>query len=644
MTTVSVVMSVYNREKYLKEAIDSILNQTYKDFELIIIDDCSTDGSGQILKNYAQEDKRITLIQNETNKGLIYNLNLGISKAKGKYIARMDDDDISHLERFAKQVKYMDSHPQITVLGTYINILGDPDFLSWISLTDSDMLEVAMNFYNPMCHPSIMMRKSFLDEHNLKYDYQALHAEEYYLFKEIIKHGGKLANLPEELLSYRIHNNRISSSKDTSKIQVQTAKRIQTELLGRFYNSPKQTSKILEKFIHYPFERNNKKQISNAIEQMKKRPEIFSVELLNRFAEKFCGEPCNMNIFFAADDNFSQHLAVTMTSILVNSLPTDSFNFYILDGGISSKNKAKLNELKKIKDFEIEFIEVDDCIFEHCPLTKCCEHITIQTYYRYIISLLKPQMDKCFYLDCDIIVEDTLSQFWNVNIKNEYAAVVEELHITADEDAQRLNIDTEFNAGIMLINMKKWKQDNIPDLLFKNTVKLTEMNIIKWQDQDVLNYTFNNKVKFVSPRYNLQINAYFATHKLRCTEYELWYAKVNPVIIHYNSPQKPWKGGYAHPLWNRYFTYLKLSPYHKAYKKYRRKIIMDKLCGFFYKKKVSNHVTRHKVFGVTICKTDKRGYYTKKSLFGIRYYKKYRVNKFIEDKFYELSSQINLLQ
>ena len=110
---ISVIMSVYNGEKYLVQAIDSILNQTYQNFEFIIIDDCSTDNSSHILQEYAQKDSRIKIIKKEKNigiKGFIKNLNLGISLAKGKYIARMDADDISLPERFQKQVDFLENN------------------------------------------------------------------------------------------------------------------------------------------------------------------------------------------------------------------------------------------------------------------------------------------------------------------------------------------------------------------------------------------------------------------------------------------------------------------------------------------------------------------------------------------------------
>ena len=119
---VSVVMSVYNGEKYLREAIDSILNQTFTDFEFIIINDGSTDNTLKIIKSY--KDPRIVLISRK-NKGLVASLNEGIGKAKGKYIARMDADDVSLPERFEKQVEYMIQHPGVGLIGSQVALIGE---------------------------------------------------------------------------------------------------------------------------------------------------------------------------------------------------------------------------------------------------------------------------------------------------------------------------------------------------------------------------------------------------------------------------------------------------------------------------------------------------------------------------------------
>lgn len=255
---ISVIMSTYNRENYLPVAMESILNQTYTDFEFIIIDDASTDNTAKLLQEYQEKDSRIVVISNPQNLGYNKNLTTGFKLAKGKYLARMDDDDISLPTRFEKQVDFLEKNPDITVVGTFIEIFGNNPMKSWCMLTDWDELAVAMNFYNPICHPSVMIRNSFLKEHHLAYDPEVLYAEEYDLWKNIIFLGGKLANIPEVLLKYRSHLQNVSQKKDTSKIQTDFANSIRNQLLSRMFSKTK-IAELNKKLIYYPFDCNKKK-------------------------------------------------------------------------------------------------------------------------------------------------------------------------------------------------------------------------------------------------------------------------------------------------------------------------------------------------------------------------------------------------
>ena len=570
---ISVVMSSYNRKDYVKEAIESILNQTYKDFEFIIIDDCSTDGTRDIIEKYAQNDKRIIFIKNDKNMDYNFNFRKGFEIAKGKYIARMDDDDISLPNRFEKQVEFMEQNPDITVLGTFIETFGNSCAKSWVDESDSDVLNILMNFYNPMCHPSVMIRNSFLKKHNLNYSPDALYAEEYDLWKNIIFKGGKLANLPEILVNYRTHDKQVSTKSKTSKIQYNTAVNVKKEMLGRFFNK-KETKKIIKKLCVYPFEFNNKKNIYDIFSSLKEinsDKKLLNDKAIDFLIKKYCGIPSVMDIFFASDDKFVQHLSVAIVSILKNSLPFENFNFYILDGGIKDKNKEKILNLKKIKNFNIEFIKIDDKLFKDCDITSECMHISKQTYYRYIIPKLKPQIKKCLYLDCDIVVNSSLNELWNIDLKDNYVAAVVELYNGSAEDKLSLGVNKYFNAGVLLINNELWIKDNISETLFENQVKLK--NKIRWQDQDVLNYTFNNRVLLISPKYNLQQNAYYDTIDYDDI-YDLNLSKSFPVIIHYNGCIKPWSKKCKHHLWKLYYRYLKHTPYKKQYCTYKLKKIL----------------------------------------------------------------------
>lgn len=212
---ISVIMSVYNSEKFLCEAIDSILAQTFKDFEFIILDDSSTDQSVEIIKKYS--DPRIRFIQNEKNLGLRDSLNRGLELAEGEYIARMDSDDIADVERLEKQVAYMDKNPHVVLCGGNVRYLIDGETRKnkeIFPLTFAG-IRLAMLRYNCFFHPTVIIRRSFLVENKL--NYQRTFADDYDLWIRMIKAAEKndytMVNIPEVVLNYRIHESNFGKKK-----------------------------------------------------------------------------------------------------------------------------------------------------------------------------------------------------------------------------------------------------------------------------------------------------------------------------------------------------------------------------------------------------------------------------------------------
>ena len=210
MCKISVIMPVYNGEKYLKESIDSILNQTFSDFEFIIINDGSIDNTKKIINDY--KDKRIVYIENEKNSGIVTTLNKGLNYASGKYIARMDADDISLPTRFEKQIKYMEENNDVDILGTAIELFGK-------NITPNSRI-FSKSFENIKCdlliscalaHPTVMIRKSILEIENYKYNSNYEKLEDYELWFQISKKY-KIETLEEILLRYRIHSNQITQN------------------------------------------------------------------------------------------------------------------------------------------------------------------------------------------------------------------------------------------------------------------------------------------------------------------------------------------------------------------------------------------------------------------------------------------------
>lgn len=207
---VSVLMSVFNGEAYVADAIESILKQSYKDFEFIIIDDGSTDRSLEIIEHYEHSDSRIVLIR-QSNQGLVAALNLGMKVAKAPLIARIDADDIALEQRLEKQVHYMDAHSKVLALGSSIRIIDEQNSLlrDVIYPTGTDTVAESMRKGCKVAHPSVIFRKDAV-LHLGGYREICRHAEDYDLWLRLIEIG-EIDNLEEPLLLYREHSNKISN-------------------------------------------------------------------------------------------------------------------------------------------------------------------------------------------------------------------------------------------------------------------------------------------------------------------------------------------------------------------------------------------------------------------------------------------------
>ena len=208
---ISVVMAVYNGEKYLRAAIDSILRQTFSDFEFIIIDDCSTDNTANILKSYT--DDRMQIIRNEQNLRLPASLNKGLKMARGKYIARMDADDISVKDRFLRQIRYLEENQDVAAIGGSFQVFNEHGKNMYIKRAYCDeMLEKYYLIPSPIAHPTAMFRKSMTVDEGFFYDEKYTSAQDYDLWLRVAKKH-KINNIPDVVLKYRVHTNSISKKR-----------------------------------------------------------------------------------------------------------------------------------------------------------------------------------------------------------------------------------------------------------------------------------------------------------------------------------------------------------------------------------------------------------------------------------------------
>ncbi len=219
---VSVLMSVYNGERYLRESVESILNQTFADFEFLIIDDGSTDGSKDIIESYS--DPRIQLVHNERNIGLTRSLNKGLRLARGEYIARQDSDDVSLPERLTVQTGYLEQHTREGLLGSayyVVNAQGKREAVHRPPETDTE-LRWQMLFHNAFSHTSVILRRDLLDKAHLFYDETLPYSQDYEFWNRVLKYTCA-TNLKIPLVAWRKSDEAISTTCHEEQQRIATA-------------------------------------------------------------------------------------------------------------------------------------------------------------------------------------------------------------------------------------------------------------------------------------------------------------------------------------------------------------------------------------------------------------------------------------
>lgn len=238
---ISVLLPVYNCSEYIKESVESILNQTFSDFEILIIDDSSTDGTYEFLQTLT--DSRIRLISKSKNTGYTNSLNIGIEIAKGEYIARMDGDDICLPERFEKQINFLKKNEDYVLCGTWFKIFGNESARIIENPVSDVEIKLALLEYCSIGHPTVMIRNSVLKNNNIYYDIEMEPAEDFDLWVRLSPLG-KFANLPEVHLNYRDHEKQISNT--AFEIQRNNANKCRIKMLCLHVSNLPENSEIPE--------------------------------------------------------------------------------------------------------------------------------------------------------------------------------------------------------------------------------------------------------------------------------------------------------------------------------------------------------------------------------------------------------------
>jgi glycosyltransferase involved in cell wall biosynthesis len=275
---ITVLMPVYKGATYLNEAIESILNQSYTNFEFLIINDGSPDNSEEIILSYT--DNRIRYIKNEQNMGLIATLNKGIKLAKGEYIARMDQDDISLPDRFHKQIEFMEQHPEVGICGSYVEEFGiDPAIVKFPETHDE--IVASLLFYSPISHPASIWRTNIFSTYSLQFNKDFVQAEDYKLWTDASTYV-RLYNFPQVLLNYRRHP--LQDGYKSLETNIKSTKRVKLEFLERLikFENAGELDEVQNILSGKPAYNTNTIKVISKICQANKQKAVFNQKILER--------------------------------------------------------------------------------------------------------------------------------------------------------------------------------------------------------------------------------------------------------------------------------------------------------------------------------------------------------------------------
>ena len=318
---------------------------------------------------------------------------------------------------------------------------------------------------------------------------------------------------------------------------------------------------------------------------LEKRPKFFCAndtnntkerhrELFKKMITEYFPQPSSyekqeqINICLATDDNYIPHCAATILSIIKNATSNSYLNFFILNKGLLEENIQKIRTIANTQNSKVIFKQVNNADFKNCPVPKHM-HFSIETYFRIKIASLFPAIDKMLYIDCDTIILSDIKTLWETDIKEHCVAVCKDLNIQFSHLTPLIGEHIYFNAGIMLINCKKWREENIEEKCFDFINKHSDYII--WVDQDVLNCVLLKKLRFFSETWNFQYHPAYDTLSYLYKDKEL-------NLIHYISKNKPWKTNVKCKYAKYYYKYAFKTPWKaKALKNYIENVIFNKV-------------------------------------------------------------------
>ena len=592
---ISVIIPVYNAERYLQQCLDSVLNQTLRDIEIICVNDGSTDSSHEILEEYAKRDNRITVIlQENMNAGDARNT--GLRVAKGEYLSFLDADDFfspvmlehAYQEAFKNQLdlivfrteRYWEKEDKFQKIEWTVkkDLLPQRKIFSAYEI-DRDFFSCILGYTWDK-----LFRRELVQQKQLSFQSQAVFNDSYFTYTALLE--AKRIMVLDEVLVYQ----RKRASKDSITDRRSKFFDCGYKLLIQLKRYLIRTNRFVryeKDFVNYAahlllIDLSNKH--GNVKQEMLDRmrdswlnelglcgrnsnyfydPEIYR-KLKQTFPELFARKEnflSEIPVVYAADENYLRYVAVSMESILVASKRESFYRFIILVSQNISKESCNFieNIISHYSNCSVEFKRMGN-EFDNAYIR--ISHITVATYYRLLLPNLLPEYDKCIYLDGDTIVQEDLNELYHIDVTSYYLAGARAYIYYRDMDYHKKRLDFAehdtfeyVNAGVLVFNLHEMRQDN----LVERFMKLLNFNF-ESQDQDILNYACRGKIKIIPFSYNMMTR--YCTGKP--TNFQKWVSvdelesgKRSPVVIHYADKKKPWNdihSFYAKNWWRMVLT------------------------------------------------------------------------------------------
>lgn len=568
---VSIIVPVYNSEEYLDECIKSIREQTFKNIELILVDDGSTDRSWEIMENHKSQDSRLTIIQ-QSNKFAGAARNCGLAKAKGEYILFIDSDDFIHLELIEKVYKKaIASKSEIVLFDAKefdnkkkefrdCNFILDKSLVperrtfNYLDIRHKIFQSIASNPWNKF------FKKGLIDRSGIKFQ-EIKNANDLLFVYSLLIEANSVVLLDEVLIYYRVNNpqslQRTKANSWECIFSAFYALKIRLEYIGCFVSVEDSfVNKFLKSVFYYMKSVDNKTREVMKCAFTNKYYDLFdmsNVDIMSLYSNEHIEYLSNIlsktyvPIVYACDRNYLPHTYVSIVSLIENLSENTHVVIYIMHDQSVPRNDRSLFDKLNSKNVTIKFIDMENCFSD---ITMKIPHISYVTYFRLEIPRRLDFYDKVLYLDSDTIINSDVSRLFNINIDAYYVAGVKALSYHHKRTQDRLKIDPSnyINAGVLLLNNKK---------IISKKIHERFLSLLRYgyssQDQDIINVAFNGRILALDKRFNFMTKYAKAQGLHKHHEID---------ILHFADKIKPWNDTtsiYADFFWK----YAKKTPFYK---------------------------------------------------------------------------------